>query len=105
MSGEVEDVFQSSECADRLRALSDPLRLRIVSLLYDGEKSVSQIADVLDAELMTVSHHLQILKNARILVSRRDGRFIIYSLAKGLKNLRESSKLTLNLGCCSIVVP
>lgn len=63
MSGEVEDVFQSVQGADRLKALSDPLRQRVVSLLYHGEKSVSQIAEALNAELMTVSHHLQILRN------------------------------------------
>ena len=104
MSSDGEDVFQSAQCADRLRALSDPLRLRIVSLLYQGEKSVSQIAESLDAELMTVSHHLQILKNAHLLASRRDGRFIIYSLENGLKDQKNASKQTLNLGCCSIVV-
>lgn len=104
MSGDREDVFPSVECADRLKALGDPLRLRIVSLLYHGEKSVSQIAEALDTELMTVSHHLQILKNANLLANRRDGRFIIYSLENGLRGPETSSKQCLNLGCCSIVV-
>ena len=71
------DNFQSKECADRLKALSEPLRLRIVDILRHGEMTVGDIAEFLETELVTVSHHLKILKHAGLwdtipIVSRTD---------------------------------
>jgi DNA-binding transcriptional ArsR family regulator len=99
------DVFQSDVCAERLKALSEPLRLRIVDLLRNGELAVGEISESLEVELVTASHHLQILKNSDLVTPRRDGRFIYYSLSKDLLQKRGKSKLALDLGCCSIEVP
>jgi DNA-binding transcriptional ArsR family regulator len=99
------DVFQSDVCAERLKALSEPLRLRIVDLLRNGERTVGEISESLKVELVTASHHLQILKNADLVTPRRDGRFIYYSLSKDLLQKRGKSKQALDLGCCSIEVP
>jgi DNA-binding transcriptional ArsR family regulator len=100
-----QDAFQSQMCAERLKALGEPLRLRIVDLLRNGELTVGEIAEKLEAELVTASHHLQILKNADLVTPRRDGRFIYYSLSKDLLQKRGKSKQALDLGCCSIEVP
>ena len=78
------DVLQSDLCAERLKALGEPLRLRIIDLLRQSEFTVSEIAERLQTEIVTVSHHLQILKNADLVTPRRSGRFIHYSLAKVL---------------------
>ena len=51
------DVFQSDVCAERLKALSEPLRLRIVDLLRNGERPVGEISESLEVELVTASHH------------------------------------------------
>lgn len=100
------DNFQSKTCADQLKALSEPLRLRIIDLLRHGEMTVGDIAEFLETELVTVSHHLKILKNAGLVEAERDGRFIVYRLrADLLQKVASSSKEFLNLGCCRIEIP
>jgi DNA-binding transcriptional ArsR family regulator len=100
------DNFQSKSCADQLKALSEPLRLRIVDILRHGEMTVGDIAEFLETELVTVSHHLKILKHAGLVQAERDGRFIVYRLRNDLLQKAEKSrKQFLNLGCCRIEVP
>ena len=100
------DTFQAQSCADQLKALSEPLRLRIIDVLRHGEMTVGDIAQFLETELVTVSHHLGILKHARLVNVRRDGRFMVYSLREDLlQKASARSKQFLNLGCCRIEVP
>lgn len=100
------DNFQSKTCADQLKALSEPLRLRIIDILRHGPMTVGDIAEFLETELVTVSHHLKILKHAGLVEAERDGRFIVYSLRQDLlQKAVNSSKQFLNLGCCRIEVP
>ena len=55
--------------------------------------------------MVNVSHHLQILKNAKLVTPRREGRFIYYSLPEELfRDLGKAKKL-FDLGCCKIEVP
>ena len=61
-------------------ALSDPNRQKILEILRDGEKPVSEIAEQLNISLATLSHHLDILKRADLLSARRAGRQIFYNL-------------------------
>jgi DNA-binding transcriptional ArsR family regulator len=101
-----EDTFQSDVCAERLKALSDPLRLRIIDALRAGELTVGDIAEILEAEVVMVSHHLQILKHAHLVEVRREGRFMVYSLHEDLfKKTSGRSKQFLDLGCCRIEIP
>jgi DNA-binding transcriptional ArsR family regulator len=100
-----KDTFQSSFCAERLKALGDPLRLQIVDLLRKGEMTVSDIGLFLETEIVTVSHHLQILKHAQLVTPRREGRFIYYSLQENLLRSEGKSRQVLDLGCCRIEVP
>ncbi len=61
-------------------ALSEPNRQKILDLLKQSELPVSEIAKSLDITLATLSHHLDILKRADLISSRRQGQQIIYSL-------------------------
>ncbi|MBD1382234.1 ArsR/SmtB family transcription factor [Metabacillus arenae] len=61
------------------KALSDPTRLRILNLLFQGEHSVNEIADKLNLLQSTVSHQLRFLKNVRLVKFRREGTTIYYS--------------------------
>lgn len=61
-------------------ALSDPNRQKIIDLLKRHEKSVSEIVQDLDITMPTLSHHLDILRRADLVASRREGQQIIYSL-------------------------
>lgn len=61
-------------------ALSDPNRQKILECLKKSELPVSKIATHLNITLATLSHHLDILRRANLVSSRRDGRQIFYSL-------------------------
>ena len=61
-------------------ALSDETRLRIVDRLSDGEKCVCDLTDLLDSAQSRLSFHLKVLKDAGLLVDRRDGRWVYYQL-------------------------
>ncbi|WP_042350531.1 ArsR/SmtB family transcription factor [Bacillus massiliigorillae] len=61
------------------KALSDPTRLRILYLLFQGEHSVNEIAEKLSLVQSTVSHQLRFLKNLRLVKFRREGTTLFYS--------------------------
>ena len=67
--------------ADMLRAGGDPERLRILDLLLHGERQVSEIAALTNAEMSTTSQRLRILLQENLVARRRHGRDIFYRLA------------------------
>lgn len=62
-------------------ALSSPQRLRLLNLLCQSERTVESIAEAMTLSIATVSHHLQQLRRARLVVTRKVGRFVTYALA------------------------
>jgi DNA-binding transcriptional ArsR family regulator/rhodanese-related sulfurtransferase len=66
--------------AGMTKSFSNPNRLEIIDLLANGEKSVEQIASQTSITVANASQHLQVLKNARLVKTRREGNFIYYSL-------------------------
>lgn len=100
-----QDVFQADFCAERLKALSDPHRLRIVSALRYGELTVSDLAELLEAEVVTISHHLKIMRYAELVEVRREGRFMYYRLHEDLLQSTKKGGKFLDLGCCRLEVP
>jgi len=67
--------------AESFKALADPTRLRILALLFNGEYSVSSLADHLAVSQSAVSHQLRLLRTLDIVRYRKDGREVFYSLA------------------------
>jgi DNA-binding transcriptional ArsR family regulator len=67
--------------ARRFRALSDPLRVRILELLRDQELSVNTLAEQLDANQQNVSKHLAVLVDSGTLARRKDGTHVYYRIA------------------------
>lgn len=63
------------------RAVSSPKRLELMELLAQGEKSVETLASELSIDIKLTSAHLRALKEARLVISRREGKYIIYRLA------------------------
>ncbi len=61
-------------------ALSDETRLRIVGQLLSGEQCVCDLTESLDAQQSRLSFHLKALKDAGLVVDRRDGRWVHYAL-------------------------
>ncbi len=102
-----KDRLKSNHCAEQLKALSEPLRLRIVSALRSGPQSVSELAERLAVEVVTVSHHLGILRHAHLVQTRRQGRFILYSLYEGVFQPAGPARASehIDLGCCRLEIP
>ncbi len=65
-----------------LKALADEGRLRIVALLAHGELCVCHVEDALGLSQPAASRQLAVLRNARVVDSRRDGSWVYYFLAK-----------------------
>jgi DNA-binding transcriptional ArsR family regulator len=73
-----------------LRALADPRRRRILRLVRDGEQPAGAIAGQFDITPQAVSQHLRVLKDAGLLVERREGTRRLYALRpEALTSLRE----------------
>jgi len=70
-----------------LKALSHPARLRVLAMLRSGGLCVCQVAAVMGAPVSTVSEHLGELRRAGLVLERREGRWVSYSLADGATTL------------------
>lgn len=69
------------DLADLFKMFADSTRIKILVDLSQGEKSVSEICEDLEMNQSAVSHQLKILRNAKLLCTRREGKSMIYSLA------------------------
>jgi ArsR family transcriptional regulator, arsenate/arsenite/antimonite-responsive transcriptional repressor len=67
--------------AQRLKALADEKRLRILLRLAGGERCVCDLVDDLGAGQSLLSFHLRTLKDAGLVTDRREGRWVHYSLS------------------------
>jgi len=73
---------------DVIKALADENRLRTIHALQGRELCVCQIVELLELAPSTVSKHMSILKQARLVEGRKDGRWMYYRLAdKGIDRL------------------
>jgi ArsR family transcriptional regulator, lead/cadmium/zinc/bismuth-responsive transcriptional repressor len=72
--------YTSTHLADLFSALSDPTRLRIISVLLDRESNVGDLAAQLAMSESAVSHQLRGLRQLRLVRSRKDGRQVYYAL-------------------------
>lgn len=69
--------------APLFKALGDPVRLRLVSLIAShdgGEACVCDLTDAFDLTPPTISHHLKVLRNAGLITAERRGTWIYYRL-------------------------
>lgn len=67
--------------AKLFRGLSDPSRLSILKSVMDGERNVSQIVELTGLSQPNVSAHLACLRDCGLVISRQEGRSVIYSVA------------------------
>jgi ArsR family transcriptional regulator, lead/cadmium/zinc/bismuth-responsive transcriptional repressor len=72
--------LKAIQLAELFSALSDASRIRIISLLLDGEMSVSALADELKMTESAVSHQLRGLRQMRLVRARKEGRQVFYTL-------------------------
>ena len=69
-----------AELAQAFRLLSDETRLKIVFYLARQEQNVGSLCKILKLAQPTVSHHLGLLRMGRLIINRRNGKQVIYSL-------------------------
>ena len=62
------------------KALNDPTRREILELLNRGDLTAGEIADKFEMSKPSISHHLDLLKQAGLVVSIREGQFMKYSI-------------------------
>ncbi|KMY54165.1 ArsR family transcriptional regulator [Bacillus sp. FJAT-27231] len=66
--------------ADFFKALSHPLRIRILELLAEGDKNVNEIQTAIGSEGSAVSQQLSVLRSKNIVYGTKDGNRVVYSL-------------------------
>ncbi len=69
------------DLAELFKVFGDSTRIKILYVLFDAEISVGEIADKLNMTQSAISHQLKILKQAKLIRSRREGKAMLYSLA------------------------
>lgn len=69
------------DLAELYKIFGDSTRIKILYALFDEERGVGDIADSLGMTMSAISHQLRILKQARLVKSRREGKMVYYSLA------------------------
>ncbi len=75
------DQARIERAAEVLKTVAHPLRLRIVELLESGEKSVTELKDLLGATQPLTSQHLSQMRMRGVLGSRREGTLVYYSIS------------------------
>jgi ArsR family transcriptional regulator, arsenate/arsenite/antimonite-responsive transcriptional repressor len=83
LTGEPLGAAAAAELAAAFKALGDPVRLRLVSLIgahQGGEVCVCDLTAAFDLTQPTISHHLKVLREARIIDSERRGTWVYYRL-------------------------
>jgi DNA-binding transcriptional ArsR family regulator len=73
-------VVYSLPFNEAFKAIADPTRRKILSLLRKGDLTAGEIASHFDMQKPSVSHHLKILKQADLIQDQRVGQHIYYSL-------------------------
>ncbi|MBB2773648.1 MULTISPECIES: ArsR/SmtB family transcription factor [Mycolicibacterium] len=74
----------AAQMASTLKALADPVRLRLFSAIASragGEACVCDISDGIDVKQPTISHHLKVLRDAGLLTSQRRASWVYYAVA------------------------
>ena len=78
-SSPAADVLQRA--VDLLSCMAHPVRLAVLQRLHhEGPAHVSALCDALDVEQSALSHHLRLLRAARLVVGDREGRRVVYRL-------------------------
>lgn len=87
MSFTNERIESFKKAAMIYRAVNNPVRLSILSELFNGPMSVTNLYVKLRMEQSVMSQHLAILRNARWVITKRDGKHVVYSINNEVVNM------------------
>ena len=65
---------------DVFKALNDPIRREILTILRESDRTAGEIADYFSVGKPTISHHLDLLRQANLVESVKKGQFVVYSI-------------------------
>jgi ArsR family transcriptional regulator len=94
----LQKTVHPSACAERLAVLAEPTRLAVLGFLLDRPATVKEINGAVRVAQNLLSHHLRVLREAGLVVARREGKAVRYELARGVG----TDSREINLGCCSL---
>src|SRR4051812_11366534 len=79
LGGTAMSMRQAESVATLLKALADPVRLRLMSMIAASEETcVCELTDTFDVSQPTISHHLRVLREAGLVDSERRGTWVYY---------------------------
>ena len=76
-----EEMVSLMAQAELCQSLTHPFRLKILRLLAEGRKNVSELMETIDKPQPFISQHLRVLRQKEAVVTERDGNEVFYSLA------------------------
>jgi DNA-binding transcriptional ArsR family regulator len=93
------------ELVSALRVLCDRTRLRLLGALQSGEVNVTSLCEQLDLPQPTVSHHLGLLRTARLVRNRREGKQVFYCLNDAIvSNLGDHGGVKIHAGAIALQI-
>ena len=96
------DLSHANQCSKALKAVSDLNRIKILELLSKSEMCVTDLVKSMNLDQPKVSHHLAVLKRAGVIIDRRQGRRIFYSLHHGVYKKTSDFVDRIDFGFCSV---
>lgn len=81
VNGKMPDEEEISDLSDLFKVFGDSTRLKIMFVLFESEVCVCDLAELLKMTQSAISHQLKVLKQSKLVASRREGKSIFYSLA------------------------
>lgn len=91
----------SADCANILRALGDVTRLSVLQALLEGPLHVHDLMKRVTVGQSLLSHHLKVLRDAGLVLAKRDGKAVLYRVAPGIADSTQNQ--CLDLKCCQVV--
>jgi len=97
--------LSNKKTAEMFKAFCDENRINILKLLQGGEKCACVLLDDLHITQPTLSHHMKILCDSEVVVGRKDGKWMYYSISpegaeKAVSVLRELTVVNGQNACC-----
>ena len=83
VSDQMPEEEELYDLAELFKVFGDSTRIRILFVLFEAEVCVCDLAETLHMTQSAISHQLRILKQSKLVKSRREGKSVFYSLADG----------------------
>ncbi len=80
LAGVDPEPLACAQAQQLMRALADPIRLRVMEALGEGERCVCELTDALDLAQSKLSFHLRVMREAGLIAARQQGRWMYYKL-------------------------